>query len=139
MFKSLYPSCILQFNIAPNTQIGYIDIPEQVYDNENTYHLDKYSRGGEFIENLTSDNLLEFSHRWLHLAGFKEFLEDWAEYNQLRKVQYSSVPMYGIYGKKDGKLALCPVVSAATPTRAVSFNKTHTVPIVVFNTRKETA
>lgn len=78
-----------EFNIAPNTQIGRIEIDKQVYDNENVYGLDKYSRGGEFIENMVSDNIIEFCKRWFGLAGCMEFIEDMKEYEQLH-YQYSA-------------------------------------------------
>lgn len=71
---------MLEFNIAPNTQIGRIVIDTQIYAHENAYHSDKYSRSGEFIENMVTDNHIEFCKRWLGLAGFKEFLEDYDEY-----------------------------------------------------------
>lgn len=81
-YKSLYPSIMLEFNIAPNTQVGRIIIPQKVYEHENVYHIDeeKYSRGGEFIENMVTDNVIEYCKRWFHLAGFQEFLEDIDEY-----------------------------------------------------------
>jgi hypothetical protein len=85
MYKSLYPSITLEFNIAPNTQIGKIEIPEKVYENENQYckseeDAQKYSRSGEFIENMVTDNEIEFCKRWFHLAGFNELLDDANEY-----------------------------------------------------------
>ena len=79
-YKSLYPSIDLENNIAPNTQIGKIEIEEKIYDNENRYLNDKYERGGEFIENLVCDNIISFSNRWLHLANFNELLSDIQEY-----------------------------------------------------------
>ena len=99
-FKSLYPSIDLENNIAPNTLIGAIKIPEQVYERENFYNNDKYNRAGEFMENFVTDNMLEFCSRYFKLARYKEFiLEDMLEYyekyydlNQLR-VPYN----YGIY------------------------------------------
>ena len=42
--------------------------------------VQKYSRGGEFIENMVTDNEIEFCKRWFHLAGFNELLEDANEY-----------------------------------------------------------
>lgn len=82
-FKSLYPSIDIENNIAPNTQIGRIEIAKQVYVHENVYCKENYSRGGEFIENLRTDNHIEFCHRWLQLANFSEMLEDIQEYNTL--------------------------------------------------------
>lgn len=71
-----------EFGIAPNTQIGKIIVPNKVYDGENAYHVDpeKYSRGGEFIENMVTDNFIEFCHRWFKLAGFEEMIDDIDEY-----------------------------------------------------------
>ena len=81
MFSSLYPSIMAEFNIAPNTQIGKILIPNKVFKNEDYYNLGKlYSRSGEFIENMVCDNMIEFMHRWFHTATFEELLEDLDEY-----------------------------------------------------------
>lgn len=93
-YKSLYPSIMGEFNIAPNTQIGRIDIPNRVYAHENAYLQDKYSRSGEFIENLVTDNIIEFSHRWLHLANFQQCLMDMNEYYMTRSM---FGPRYQIY------------------------------------------
>lgn len=73
---------MLEFNIAPNTQIGRIVIDHKVYEHENAYNVEeeKYSRGGEFLENFNTDNIIEFSKRWLHLGGFREVLHDIDEY-----------------------------------------------------------
>ena len=93
-YKSLYPSIMSEFNIAPNTQIGRIEIPVKVYENENLYNIeaDKYSRGGEFIENLVTDNMIEYCHRWFHLANFEEILEDIDEfYNNLNLGRFSNL------------------------------------------------
>ena len=81
-FKALYPSVLGEFNIAPNTQIGKIIVDEKVYDNENSYHVDaeKYSRGGEFIENMVTDNYIEYCHRWFKLANTEEMIDDIDEY-----------------------------------------------------------
>ena len=44
---------------------------------------EKYSRGGEFIENMVTDNIIEFCKRWFHLAGFNEILEDINEFYEI--------------------------------------------------------
>jgi DNA polymerase elongation subunit (family B) len=85
-FSSLYPSLMLEFNIAPNTQIGKIDIPEQVHSKENPYMEEGYNRGGEFVDNLTCDYTLEFAHRWLGLASYQEMLDDIDEYFTLNSI-----------------------------------------------------
>ena len=73
---------MLEFNIAPNTQIGRIIIPEKVYEHENIYRIEeeKYYRSGEFIENMVTDNVIEYCKRWFHLAGIEEFIKDIDEF-----------------------------------------------------------
>lgn len=110
-YKSLYPSIALENNIAPNTQIGRIEIPEQVYAHENAVGHEKYTRSGEFIENLVTDNIIEFCHRWLYLADFEEMLMDMNEffmekrphvfgpqYQMYESIQYGKMkPLYDTY------------------------------------------
>ena len=81
-YKSLYPSIMLEFNIAPNTQIGKIIIDHMVYKHENAFSVEetKYSRGGEFLDNFVCDNIIEFSSRWLHLGGIEDVINDIDEY-----------------------------------------------------------
>ena len=81
-FKSLYPSLMAEFNIAPNTQIGKIEIDHVIYEGENAYGIEaeKYSRGGEFIENMVTDNFIEFCVRWFKLGTIQDVLEDADEY-----------------------------------------------------------
>ena len=120
-FKSLYPSIELEDNIAPNTQIGRIDIPNKVYSGENPYNNDKYTRAGNFIEDYVSDYNIEFLSRWLHLAGIKEFLEDWKEYNA--KYRPNTNPGYfGVYGIKDNKLAICPIIDQSTVVSPIIYD-----------------
>lgn len=91
---------MLEFNIAPNTQIGRIIIPDKIYEHENTYKIDeeKYSRSGEFIENMVTNNVIEYCKRWFHLAGIEEFIhdideyygEDYGKFSNLQKAGFSS-------------------------------------------------
>ena len=84
-FKSLYPSIMREYNIAPNTQIGKILIDQQVWDGENPFKYGKYCRGGQFIEDFKSDCHVEFCKRWLHLAGLEEMIDDMKEYFAIRR------------------------------------------------------
>ena len=106
----MYPSIDLENNIAPNTQIGKVNIEEKIYDNENRYVNEKYERGGEFIENLVCDNILEFCHRWLGLANFKEFLNDIEEYY---KLNFTPLSVYNYIFSNvqfiDGRYITCPI------------------------------
>lgn len=79
-FKSLYPSIARQHNMAGNTQIGKILIEGPVHKYENPYDYEYYDRGGQFAEDLSSGNVLEFSRRWMGLASIREMIEDMGEY-----------------------------------------------------------
>ena len=114
-YKSLYPSIMLEFNIAPNTQVGKIEIPNKVYKFENLYGIEeeKYSRGGEFIENMVTDNIIEFCNRWFNLANYQEFLEDidefysgygYGNFSNLRKAGFGESPILPTINGKD-----CPI------------------------------
>lgn len=79
-FTRLYPSITQEYNMAPNTEIGYIKIPNKIYEAENAIHNEKYTRSGQFIEDMTSECDIEFAHRWFNLASFKEAYADIIEY-----------------------------------------------------------
>ena len=92
MYSSLYPSIILENNIAPNTQIGRIEIKDKIHDQEHRYMYEsddisdsRYNRAGEFLENYMSGNVLEFCKRWMHLGDVYDVISDIEEYhNQYR-------------------------------------------------------
>lgn len=119
-YKSLYPSIMGEFNIAPNTQIGRIEIDHKVYENENAYHLEKYSRSGEFIDNMVADNLIEFCKRWLHLAGIMEFLEDMKEYES----QFIYGAPYRQFKNIEGVLKENPIYDCKAPIKAIVVGET---------------
>lgn len=131
-YKSLYPSIMLEFNIAPNTQYGRIIIPEKVYQNENSYSIpeDKYSRSGEFIENMVTDNVIEYCQRWFHLAGIEEFIEDidefyddygYGKYSNLMSAGFKESPIIPCYSKYES---------------AVEFDNSRTeIPIYMYSDR----
>lgn len=79
-FKSLYPSIDREFNMAPNTQIGKIIIPNQVHNLENPFNFEYYDRGGQFLEDLVSDNWISFCNRWLHYPSVMEWIHDINEF-----------------------------------------------------------
>ncbi len=102
-----------EYNIAPNTQIGRIVIDHKVYEFENFNNVAQYSRGGEFIENLVCDNVIEFSKRWLGLAGVMEFLEDIQEYRSGK-----IFTAFGSYGVRDGVFAESPLIDLNVTPKA---------------------
>lgn len=79
-FKSLYPSDARQYNMAPNTQIGKIIIPDKVHRLEDPFHNEFYDRGAQYLEDFTSADYVSFCHRWLNYADFRQFIEDMQYY-----------------------------------------------------------
>ena len=68
---------------------------DKYYETENFYGNDKYSRGGDFIEDMVTDNPIIFMHRWFSFADIKEFLIDWKEYNEKFLKSFSRHHNYG--------------------------------------------
>lgn len=119
-----------EFNIAPNTQIGRIQIDNKIYDNENAYNMDEsvYNRGGEFIENLVTDNMIEFCHRWFKLSNITEMIGDINEFFALRGFANFNQMI---------ESPLCPILPCSNESNnAISFNGTGVeVPFVIYNKR----
>lgn len=86
-FKSLYPSIEREFNIAPHTQIGRIEIEKQVYNNENPFNNPYFNRGSQLLDDLQSKSYIEIGIRWFGLPSFVEL------YNHLLKV---TGQLYGV-------------------------------------------
>lgn len=80
--KSMYPSIDREYNLAPDNIIGKIIIDQKVHKYENPYHDDKYDRGGQFMEDLITENPLEFGKRWLSLGGIHDVIADIKEYQE---------------------------------------------------------
>lgn len=129
-----------EFNIAPNTQYGKIEIREKIYADENAYHIEeeKYSRGGEYIENLVTDNHIEFCHRWFHLANVSEMIDDIDEfYNSFGFGVYSNLISAG-YGS-NYEAGISPILPTASKTfKPVSFNNPKVNSPIIFHNPRNT-
>lgn len=135
-YKSLYPSIMAEFNIAPNTQIGRIEIEPGVYANENAYNIEpeKYSRGGEFIENLVTDNIIEYCHRWFHLANIEEFIDDIDDFYSKRELGKFSNLVEAGFVDNTGFSPIFPTSGAIQ--KPVRFNQPKvTSPVTFYNKR----
>jgi len=106
-FKRLYPSLTQEYNMAPNTLIGKINIPQKVYENENGLHNPKYTRAGQFIEDLTSNCPILFCHRWLHVGNIREVYTDILEY--YNKFEIPCMDLQDRYINKDKVSIACEV------------------------------
>ena len=96
-YKALYPSTAIQNNMGPNTQVGKILIENPVYDKENPFKNPFYDRGGQFLEDYTSGDVLEFTHRWLGFANYKELLDDIIEYFTVMSNTINPLYVNGLY------------------------------------------
>ena len=106
-FKRLYPSITQEYNMSPNTIIGKIDIPQKVYMGENGLHNPKYTRSGQFIEDLTSENPILFCHRWMHIANIREMYNDILEY--FNHYEIPCMDLQDVYINKDKISIACEV------------------------------
>lgn len=125
-----------EFNIAPNTQIGRIEIEPGVYANENAYNIEpeKYSRGGEFIENLVTDNIIEYCHRWFHLANIEEFIDDIDDFYSKRELGKFSNLVEAGFVDNTGFSPIFPTSGAIQ--KPVRFNQPKvTSPVTFYNKR----
>lgn len=71
-YASLYPSLIEQYNIACNTQIGKVIIPDKIHDMENRRHSENWERGGSFFEDYHTRNFILIGNKWFKLPGVLE-------------------------------------------------------------------
>lgn len=93
-YKSLYPSEMREFNIAPHTQIGRVEIPNPIFKEENPFNDPYFTRGGAFIEDLHSGVYLEFGKRWLGLSSYSDLYKEVIEYFTTMHTSFNPVMMY---------------------------------------------
>lgn len=83
-YSAMYPNIICAFNIFISTQYGRLLIPDKVYESENVQDQLNYDRGGEFIDNYLTDNVVQTGSRWFNLPTIEEMIYDISK-NSLRK------------------------------------------------------
>ena len=93
-YKRLYPSLLQYFNMAPNTQVGMIDIANPPFRDDDSLMLEP---GGTFVENLASYNYIEFCHRWLNMGRVEDCYSDIKEYFTKYKTPRSEGPGNKLY------------------------------------------
>ena len=98
MYARLYPSILMENNIAPHTQIGKIEIPNQVFEGENQWSLDKYVRETIYCEDLHSHHWISFGNRWFGLANYEDLYDQVIEYYTQYKNSNRSLYRYNDEG-----------------------------------------
>lgn len=102
--KAMYPSIDREFNLSPDNIVGKLIIDNKVHKYENPYHDEKYDRGGQFMEDLITENPLEFCKRWLGLAGINDLISDIIEY------QESNTPFIPLNGYDPNRTRIKPFI-----------------------------
>lgn len=119
-YRALYPSLIREFNVSPATMIGYVNIPDQIWDGENPRNDEQYSRGGAFLNDFQSQTFLLFCHRWLHFANYKELYNDIIEY-----FTYKQIPRQQLFTHtREGYIIPAVMYGKNVPVKPAYF-KTH--------------
>ena len=89
--------------MAPNTQKGKIYIDNKIHELENPYYSEDYDRGGQFLEDICTGNILEFC--FLHTQKIRQYLYCFLRYNLYHKktflfylqyVEYFIDKMHGV-------------------------------------------
>lgn len=113
------------------------ELYERLYDNENSYMNDLYTRSGEFLENKVTDNIIEFCHRWFGLANIQDILTDIDEYYHKEKISYSNNGFWQEFNMKDHKLYVTPVTDISNKKISpVYFEDNRIHPISFYTERK---
>lgn len=128
-YKSLYPSMIREFNIAPNTQIGKILIENSVFANENRFNDVDFDRGGSFIDDFTSRNYLILCSRWFGMANYLDLTKDIIEYYQTKANYFVNIKPRDEFGNR------YPVHMNDKCRIPVSFREDQRMPIYFNNKR----
>ena len=98
LYKALYPSEIAENNIAPNTMYGKVFFPEQLDPKENRFNNDTFDRTVWFIEDLVSNDRINFCNRYLNLAGYEQMYDDIIEYFNTVKNPFNGLRMTTLDG-----------------------------------------
>jgi len=102
-YSSLYPSIIMIFNIFATTQLGRVIMDNRnITKREVITDMDKYDRGGKFIEDLELNEPVQFMHRWMGMPSAEDMLEEFGHELGERAIRKARV-QYVSKVKKDDK------------------------------------
>lgn len=86
-YSSLYPSIIMIFNIFATTQLGRVILDNRnITKREVITDMDKYDRGGKFIEDLELNEPVQFMYRWMGMPSAEDLLDEFGK--ELGERQY---------------------------------------------------
>lgn len=97
-YARLYPSILMEDNIAPHTQIGKIEIPNRVFDGDEQWGLERYPREMVYCEDLHSHHWISFGNRWFGLANYEDLYDQVIEYYTQYKNSNRSLYRYNDEG-----------------------------------------
>ena len=103
-YKSLYPSTEAQSNMSRDTMIGKIILPEQIDKRENRYNTETFNRSVWFVEDLTSENPIDFCERYLQMPGYERMHDLIMEYFATVKNPYRALKFRN---NSTGKRIMC--------------------------------
>lgn len=75
-YKSMYPYIKIKNNIERVVQYFRVVIMKKVSDMENRRGQELYWRGGEFVEDYSTKNILTFCRKWFGLKSITEYIKE---------------------------------------------------------------
>lgn len=102
--ESMYPTNINACNIYPSTQYGRVILDKnKITDRELIDDMDRYDRGGKFVEDLEINEAILFCYTWHNLPSATDILN-----NALKdeKLKHKIVDMRTVFAKNNKKKKL---------------------------------
>ena len=106
-YTSLYPSIIEENNMCPTTMHGKILFHDKLDSKENRFSNDAYDRVVWFVEDMLSQNWIDFGSRYLGLPSYEEMFDLIQKYY----TTIESVPTLRLHDPIKGKRIMCHSVS----------------------------
>ena len=100
-FTALYPSIIEQNNMSPATMYGKILFDYPVWNKENKFNNEYFDRTVWFMEDLMSNNVIDFCNRYLGMPDYEQMYDSINTYFTQVKNPSRGLRMYdSLQGKR---------------------------------------